>query len=55
MEERREKLREADKIKISDLRFEENTKLKYSGKEEGKTFHKLHVVGMNDDLWDRVQ
>ena len=22
--------------------------------EEGKTFHKLHVLGMNDDLWDRV-
>ena len=26
-------------------------KLKDSGKqEEGKTFHKLHVLGMNDDL-----
>ena len=23
-------------------------------KEEGKTFHKLHVIGMNDHLWDRV-
>ena len=21
--------------------------------EKGKTFHKLHVLGMNDDLWDR--
>ena len=21
--------------------------------EEGKTFHKLHVLGMNDELWDR--
>ena len=21
---------------------------------ESKTFHKLHVFGMNDDLWDRV-
>ena len=30
-------------------------KLKNSGKqEEGKTFHKLHVLGINDDLWDRV-
>ena len=19
------------------------------------TFHKLHVLGMNDDLWDRVR
>ena len=23
--------------------------------EEGKMFHKLHVFGMNDDLWDRVR
>ena len=22
--------------------------------EGGKTLHKLHVLGMNDDLWDRV-
>ena len=26
--------------------------LKDSGKQEGKTLHKLHVLGMNDDLWD---
>ena len=31
-------------------------KLEDSGKEvEGKTFHKLHVLGMNDDWWDRIQ
>ena len=31
-------------------------KLYDSGKqEEGKTFHNLHVLGMNDDLWDRVR
>ena len=31
-------------------------KLQDSGKqEEGKRFHKLHVVGMNDDLWDKVR
>ena len=23
--------------------------------EEGKTFHKLHVLWMNDDFWDRVR
>ena len=23
--------------------------------QKGKTFHKLHVLGMNDDLWDRVR
>ena len=30
-------------------------KLLDSGKQEGKTFHKLHVLGMNDDFWDRVR
>ena len=30
-------------------------KLYDSGKqEEGKMFHKLHVLGMNDDLWDKI-
>ena len=24
------------------------------GKEDGNTFRKLHVLGMNHDLWDRV-
>ena len=23
--------------------------------EEGKTFHKLHALGMNDHLWDKVR
>ena len=23
--------------------------------ERGKTFQKLHVLGMNDDFWDRVR
>ena len=23
--------------------------------EEDKTFHKLHVLGMSNDLWDRVR
>ena len=31
-------------------------KLSDSGNQEvGKTFHKLHVLGMNGDLWDRVR
>ena len=31
-------------------------KLQDSGnKEQGKTFHKLQVLGMNDDLWDKVR
>ena len=39
-------------LMILDLK---NGKLKDSGKhKEGKTFHKLHVLGMNDDLWYRV-
>ena len=30
--------------------------LQDSGKEEeGKTFHKLHVIGTNDDLWDKIR
>ena len=29
--------------------------LQHSRKEDGgKMFHKLHVIGMNDDLWDKV-
>ena len=29
-------------------------KIQESKKEAGKTLHTLHVLGMNDDLWDRV-
>ena len=30
-------------------------RLQDSGKQkEGKTFHKLHVLGMNNDLWGRI-
>ena len=36
---------------ISDLK---DDKLRDSGKEQGKTFRKLHVLGMNDKLWDRA-
>ena len=51
-----ERLRgERDQIKFIDLRFRAG-KLKASGKQEGgKTFHLLHVLGMNDDLWDKVR
>ena len=50
-----ERLRERDKIKFIDLRFE-RWQVGNSGKqEESKTFHRLHVLGMNDDLWDRVR
>ena len=45
---------ERDQMKFIDLRSE-RWQVKDSGKqEEDKTFHKLHVLGMNDDLWDRV-
>ena len=38
---------------ILDLR---DGKLSDSGKQEGsKTFHKLHVLGKDDDLWDGVR
>ena len=29
-------------------------KLQHSGKEEDRTFHKVHVLGINADLWGRV-
>ena len=52
-EERKQLRGERYKIKFIDLRFEDG-KLSDSGKqEEGKTFHKLHVIWMNDDLWDK--
>ena len=48
--EERERLRgEGDKIKITDLKFE-RWQVKDSGMQEGKTFHKLHILGMNEDL-----
>ena len=28
---------------------------KIQGKEEGSVLDKLHVLGMNDDLWDQVR
>ena len=38
---------------ILDLKY---GKLQDSGKqEEGKTLPNLHVLGMNDDLWDRFR
>ena len=51
-----ERLRgERDQIKFIALRLNDG-KLQDSGKQgEGKTFHKLHVLGMNDDLWDKVR
>ena len=44
-----------DQIKFIDRRFKDG-KLSGAGKQrEDTTFHKLHVLGMNDDLWDRVR
>ena len=34
----------------SDLRFERWQVVRFRKQEEGKTFHKLHGLGMNDDL-----
>ena len=48
---RKKKATERDQSDSIDL-----SKLLDSGKqEEGKTFHKLHALGMNDDLWGRVR
>ena len=45
--------RERDKIKFIDLKFERAQVVAIGKEEEGKIFHALHVLGMND-LWDRV-
>ena len=37
------------------LYLEEGTFLDSGKEEEGKTFYELHVLGMNDDLWDGVR
>ena len=50
--EESERLRgEGDQIKFIDLRFERQ--LVGFGKQEGKMFHKLPVLWMSDDLWDK--
>ena len=55
-EEESEQLRgERDNIKFIDLRFERWQVVRFRKPNEGKTFHKLHVLGKNDDLWDKVR
>ena len=44
-----------DKIKFIDLRFERWQVVGLGKQEESKAFHKLHVLGMNHNLWDRVR
>ena len=57
MEDRRKLKDKRREIKSSLLIFDlKDGKLHHSGKqEEGKAFHKLHVLRMKDDLWDRVR
>ena len=47
-----------ERKKFIDLRFERwqvvRSRKARRRQEEGKAFHKLHVLGMNDDLWDKV-
>ena len=62
-EEEREKRRgrrgegeEEREIRSSSLILDlKERKLNDSGKAEGKIFHKLHVLGMNDNLWNRAR
>ena len=54
--EESEGLREERGIRSSLLILDSNDgKSQDLGQQEGKTFHKLHVVGMNDDLWDKFR
>ena len=48
-EERRKRETKKD---IIDLRFDRGQVVGFR-KDGNKTFHKLHVIGMNDDLWDK--
>ena len=54
-EEKTETLRGEREIRSNLLILElKDGKLQDSGKQEGMAFHKLHVPGMHDDLWDNV-
>ena len=53
--EESERLRgERDQIKFIDLGFERWQVVRFRKARGRQTSHKLHVLGMNDDLWDRV-
>ena len=56
MKEKRKRKAERSEVRSRSLILDlKDGKLQDSGKqEEGKTFHKLHVIGMNEDLWDGV-
>ena len=56
MKEESERLRREREIRSSLLILDlKDGKWHDSAKQEHKTFHKLHVLGINDDLWDRVR
>ena len=54
--QRREKTKgeEGDRIKFIDLIFEIEQVAGFGKERRRQDFHGLHVLGMNDDLWDRV-
>ena len=53
--EESEKRREREQIKFIDLRFERWKVVGFRKARGRQHVHKLHVLGMNDDLWDRVR
>ena len=54
--ERSERLREErDQIKFIDLGFERWQVIRFRKARGRQDVPKLHVLGMNDDLWDRVR
>ena len=53
--EESERLRgERYQIKFIDLRFERWQVVRFRKARRSKTFHKLHALGINVDLWDKV-
>ena len=43
------------KIKSIDLRYARLQVVRFRKQEEGKMLHKLHVLGMNNNFWNRVR
>ena len=46
---------ERDQIKFIDLGFERWQFVRFRKARGRQDVHKLHVLGMNDNLWDRVR
>ena len=46
---------ERDQVKFIDLGFERWQVVRFRKARRRQEVHKLHALGMNDDLWDKVR